>query len=372
MGMLACGGVGVSLERLPIGPYPFPRQRKWPRLRSVKSHERHPPLHLRILHLILLLLVPAITPAQSLSYPLPGAARHLDWDAESSTLVASMALKGVAFLTLDQSGAVTAQSHRPDWLTLSSLSLGEGRHLLADRFLGLRLIETPPQGPPVEVALWPAEGIPTDLLLQDGILYVAAGAAGVYSYQWDGSEEAPRLRARYPFVDYSKTLAWHQPGQVLLVADNFETGMQVIDTAELLRPRQLLAYPLGFVDSVAGWNDLVAVGSRHLGVAIVSLDDPALPLLRGEIPLPPTDQHPPAILRSLRIDAQGRLLVCEGDAGARLFQLADNGQPELLATFETNDGGVLDGIFLFPRKIALSTDTGMLLIVDEPAKAMAP
>lgn len=316
----------------------------------------------------LLLVLVGETPGMA-PYALPSTARALSLDAPRRVLVASMALKGVTFLKLDEGSAVSAADHHEEWPTLHALAIGDGSFLLADRFGLLRHVK-PGKDPAtgktrfIEVKSWKVEGLPTHLAMASNGLLVASGGAGLNFFEWKSPSDDPVLRGRYPFVDYTKEIALTTRG-IVAIADNFDTGLQVIDGTDLLRPKCLAIQQGGFIDSVSTWGELAAIANRRDGTFFFDLRTPTKPREVGHLPLMGLSNGREGFVKSVQFDARGRLLICESGAGARLVQVsAREGKAvsEELWRHAAAGFGALDGIFLDDSTLALSTEQGELLI----------
>lgn len=299
------------------------------------------------------------------SHQLPAFARSLRWDPGNDTLVASMALNGVAFLKMKGEEVVGA-SHHPDWATLDSLPLGGGRYLLAGRFNELILAEPTSAPDPVGprrykiAARWEVEGVPTGLHYDGTSLLVASGGAGLLRYEWPGNETEPRLRARYPFVDYSKEVSLASDGRTAYLADNHDTGLQVLDLSDPLRIRQVTMFTGDFVDSVARHSDTLAIARRRVGVLLYDISTPTEPRQMARIRV--ADRRG-AIVNQVRFDNEGRLLVCDNAHGARLYQILEMDEglvPDLLAELPVGGGSAGASAFLGGDLLALAGVDGLL------------
>lgn len=305
---------------------------------------------------------------------LPGAARSLAVDtATGEVVVAALGLRGVAFIHFG-AGSAPLVVHRPEWRVLDAMSLPGGRFLLAGRFGTLILVE-PVAGAPLPdwrmVAEWPCEGVPTGLAWRDGHLMVAAGAAGVVVYEWERDATAPQLRGRFPMVDYSKQFAMLADGAVLL-ADNYDTGFQVLDTRDPRRPRRLgMMHTGGFVDSVASAPGIFAFADRNEGVALGDASNPAAVVATAVIPLPARRPgvRPPSA-QQVAFGPDNVLLVCEGTGGARFFHARTGGgtvSHTLIGQYAPAGESIIEGIFLPGRRVLLACESGRLLLVNVPA-----
>ena len=270
------------------------------------------------------LLLAFLLAAEAFAEPigrLPAFSRSLAWDNESKLLAAPLALEGFALARLPSEASPEMDvRHFPDWPSLAALPAGEGRFLLAGRFGTLRLIGPDDEGEYTEINSWETEGVPTDLHWDGKRLLMAGGPAGLLLYDWEGPGNEPYLRGRYPFVDYTKEIAVGSEGIVYL-ADNFDTGLQVLRTEDIMRPEGLATERRDFVDSVAREGDLVAIAARRVGTYLFDMSNPAAPREIGFIRALPTSDRGGFNVRRVDLDKLGHLIVCEGAQGARLFQL---------------------------------------------------
>lgn len=316
------------------------------------------------------LLCAAASLAFGAEHLLPGAARTLSFQEETGLLAASMSLDGVAFLAL-QGEDVLAREHHPEWQTTYALPVEDGRFLLAGRFGRLILVEpTTKEGLGFEqIASWPVEGLPTHIVQAEKRLYVASGSTGLQIFEWDGAAHEPYLRSRFPFVDFSKEIRLGKEG-VIFLADNLDTGLQIMQAEDILRPVLLARKAGGYIDSVAYYEDLAAISSRREGTFVFDVSSPARPELIATIPRPETQPGlRPPVATSVEFNDKGELLVCEERGGARLLALdsmAASGW-RTIREFKLPGGGhdawVLDGIFLSRQRVALSTYGKVLAII---------
>ncbi|MCC5877312.1 MAG: hypothetical protein JJU11_13905 [Candidatus Sumerlaeia bacterium] len=323
-----------------------------------------------VLFLLALVLTPLhIVAAQPERHQLPGYARSLKWVEEEKTLVASMALNGVSFLKIEK-GKVVASGHRKEWATLDSVHIEGNRYLLAGRFNELRLVEINTiKGSSAlqlrSIKTWPVEAIATNLVWDGEILYVASGGAGVQSYSWDGSETEPVLRGRYPYVDYSKELAVSSTLNALFLADNHDTGLQILDIADPTRLRQLLENRGDYVDSLALHGERLAVARRYSGVQVFNVSKPEFPVTITEIPVSTRAMESDPSVSQIRFSPTGALLICENDRGARLIELVETSSgvvPDLLWELPGSAGSAGSAAFLDGGRIALCALDGTISI----------
>ena len=297
-------------------------------------------------------------------HPMPGGARRMTWDGPSQTLVCAMALHGTTFIRMADT-AIVDESWHPQWTTLHVIALGGGRYLLADRSGVLRLVERDAATTDfAEVAAWPCDGVPTHLVWREGVLHVAAGGAGVLVFDWDGTSTKPRLRARFPFVDFSKEIAFLGP-TTFAVADNQETGYQLISLTDIQRPRLLARESHSFVDGVSTYGNRMAITARGLGTLVFDVAEPTTPRLAATVPLRGNTPLPTA--RFCAFSPEGRLLVCHDGEGAVLKTLDENGQEldliDRLSVVVENES-FLSAAFLPGGVIALSSMTGNLYFAE--------
>ncbi|MEO8377822.1 MAG: hypothetical protein ABI579_09145, partial [Candidatus Sumerlaeota bacterium] len=208
-----------------------------------------------------------------------------------------------------------------------------------------------------ELLSFPCEGIPTHLVTRKNGLLVAAGGSGMLLYEWPDRGVTPKLRGRFPFVDYTKEIAMDEGG-IAYLADNFETGLQVVDPRDLLRPKLMAMRTGGFCDSVAIAGDLLAVANRQMGFQIWSVHDPAEPMLIQTVA-----PEEGGVAKSVAFGAAGMLVLCGGKAGASLFGPETTGGSPGMASMGrlTPEGAsAIDAIFLSPGLIVVSSDRGEL------------
>jgi hypothetical protein len=318
-----------------------------------------------------LLALGASLPASTVK--LPALARQVDRDPESQIVAASMTINGVAFAKVAD-GRVGQPLVVKEWPTLDALAVGGGRFILADRFGGLRLVgvrET--AGGIVEadlLAQWPCEGLPSGLAVAGSTLFVASASAGVMVFEWDGETTTrPHLVARYPFVDYSKQIALH-PSGIVLLADNHDTGLQILSFRERRELRNLATIQSNFVDGVALAGNTLAMVDRHAGARIVNIAEPGNPIILHTVQhLPPKGRG--TDIKSVAFSPNGLLLIGEGPAGAQVVRLtvAPDGSPSSSVVWKSTSTGVLDGLFLAENELLLSLSTGglqLIRILDNP------
>ena len=287
-------------------------------------------------------------------------------------MVASHALQGISVVHLPEGSseapAVLFDADRP---TLDALSLGDGRFLLGRRWGTIELveIEVPENGedrtPGIRsLAEWDSEGMPTHLMRRGDLLLVAAGPSGLLVYDWPGEDLKLHLRARYPVVDFTKQVI---PGEddLLMLADNFDYGMQLLRLSDPERPEYVVHRTGDFIDTVDGHEGIVAAGFRRYGVVFFDVAAPEDPERVHFLPLPSPGA---GMVQRVRYNDAGELLVSEGASGARLVRLdksVDEGgevswDSTVLQSWPGGTEGreVREGIFLGGDWVALSEGPG--------------
>lgn len=324
------------------------------------------------LRMILTLLAAIVLPLRAGAVPpvaaLPSVPRDLCISADGKWVAAAMALEGVAFFPLEPAtGGPVPQINR-EMATLSALPAGGGDFFLAGRWGTIRRMKPNAQGAFTTVSQWDVEGIPTGLARHQDTLLVAAGPEGLLLYDLAAAANGtrPALRGRYPFVDYTKEISVASDG-VIYLADNRDTGVQVLNVEEPLRPRSLFIGPTGgFVDSIAHHGGLLAVGNRHGGVFVLDASNARNPQMLAR--LDPMEQPAPGApphVYQVRFSPAGDLLVCEGDAGARLLAI-DRGPDgkvtlRLRQRFPTGGKGAWCGAFLPDGTLLLARSDGSVV-----------
>lgn len=305
--------------------------------------------------LIACILTASAAPAEGPVLQLPGSGRSLELHPESGLVACGLALKGVAFFRVAE--GATAEVH-PEWPTLDALALPGGGFLLADRFGKLRLVKAGADGKFAQSAEWPAEGIPTDLERRGDALFVASGGAGLMVHEWADRSAAPILRGRFPFVDYSKEVVATADGRVYL-ADNHDTGLQILEVKDLQRPTGLSSQQAGFVESVAVAGTVAAIASRNEGAMLFDVSNPRKPAFL--LTIPRNAKAAKGSARSVCFDAKGRLLVCEGPGGARLFSLYREGtahKSKFVADLPAAGVAVSEGVVLPDGRFLICAEDG--------------
>ena len=214
----------------------------------------------------------------------------------------------------------------------------------------------------MERTSWKCEGLPTHLATSGDGLLVASGGAGLLLYDWKARDAEPILKGRFPYVDYTKEIAFDAKG-IAYLADNFETGLQVVDGRDLLKPKLLAMRTGGFADSVAVHGALLAVGNRQRGTQFYDIGNPLEPRLLGAVPAGKSATGKAGIPKAVDFDARGRLLICEGPAGARLVEpVVTDGVLAVRDLKKIPVDSALDAVFLPGGILATATDKGTVVL----------
>jgi hypothetical protein len=137
---------------------------------------------------------------------------------------------------------------------------------------------TDPLAPAVGWTLPIPGNAPIDIEPVDEGHYVAAGGAGLV---WlpDPLTSNTRPAAVLRNFDHVKQCVFYPP-HYLLLADNFDGGLQVLDIRQPARPRPVHVFQLsGFCESLEAFDGFVVLGVRTRGLMVVNLEDPARPWL---------------------------------------------------------------------------------------------
>lgn len=311
--------------------------------------------HRRPIHWFLFLLLSCTLGSASAQSSGNGQQLRLQYPAVRFTathgfLLAHGGVRGTSVFRYDaETQELQLLDERGDIPSLHAIPLPEGRLLLANPRGTLDLAMLGADGALKVLRSWPAEGSPTHLLYDGKRLVVAAGAGGVLFYDWSGEDRPPHLRGRYVFNDYAKKLV-RLDGHLLAVADNFDTGLLILDDTDNTRPRRVSQTHLsGFVDDATAIEGAVFATSRKAGVFM--LQD------IGKNPLPPTGTIPVShigrdMARVVDRWDRNQLLVMESGVGIRryLLQLPEGEPPSVkeLRGFPMEEGtsaalAVLDG-----------------------------
>jgi len=284
--------------------------------------------------LALLAPVGALAEEKVLRVELPASAINVG--AQDRMIVVNMGLRGTAFLTLDDETSPTLRSIRRDIQSLSTYFLPDHHVLLAGRDGCLHRVNIEDPERPRLLNSWYVEGIPMSIQYREGVLLVASGAAGVLLFDWEGGGDTPVLRGRYPFVDYSKE-AYYGPGSRLYLADNNDTGMQVLDVSTPMRPMRIAGVNMNdFVDNVAVLGDRAVIGTRKMGAFVFDISSPRP---KETLHLPPTSMTEPKTQAVEAID-ETTFVVAEGKNGTRVYRLEKTQVGDRATVTHKLDGGI--------------------------------
>lgn len=275
-----------------------------------------------------LAMLPARIAAQGNARTLHLPSPVLNVAVHDDLVVGCLGLAGTAFMTVDGDSSPTLVSIREDLPSLGAIFLPDDRMLIAGRDGKLYRVDVSEPSSPRKLNAWEVEGIPMSLTLRGSTLTVASGAAGVLVFDWKGDGCEPRLRGRYPFVDYSKE-AHYGPGGRLYLADNRDTGLQVLDVSAPTRPARLACLDFGdFVDNVAVVGDLAVVGTRRRGLHVLDITE-AVP--RSFTQLPPA-RACEARVQAVEAMAPGTFAVAFGEGGTHIIRLCFREEKPMLRT----------------------------------------
>jgi hypothetical protein len=299
----------------------------------------------------LFLLIGALAPAAEV-VTLPAMARALATSPEKDVLVAALALEGVTFLPLGPGGLgqPTTVKEMP---TLAILPLGGSEFLLGGRF-GKILHVRWTGGAPTLLQSFPVEGTPTGLMRDGDRLLVASAAGGLLILRWEPGSE-PTMMARYPFVDYTKEV--HSlSGSIVVLADNLETGMQILDLADPAKPLHLATVSNGFVDSVTISGSRALLGDRKRGGFLYDLTTPSAPHLIGQLPIAPSLSPEAIDLKHVTTSPSGKFSLSDSFSGVTVYG------PDSTLLLETTTGA-LASHFLDDQRLVISQRDKRLVIV---------
>lgn len=115
--------------------------------------------------------------------------------------------------------------------------------------------------------------------------YVCCGGAGLRRLPlgFGPSTESPRLLRQFDHTRQSLifTPAW------LLVADGYDTGLQILNTSDPLRPRLAHLFQTGtFCDQVISMEPYAIVSNRAFGFTVLDLHEPEKPFVAGYLHTP--------------------------------------------------------------------------------------
>jgi hypothetical protein len=293
-------------------------------------------LFLAAVLVLLAILPPTAAHAQEKTLRVELPAPAINVGAQGDLIVVNMGLRGTAFLTVDDQTSPTLRTIRSDIHSLSTFFLPDDQLLLAGRDGSLHRVDAKDPAHPRLLNSWQVEGIPMGIQYRDGTLLVASGAAGVLLFDWDGGGDTPALRGRYPFVDYSKE-AYYGPDSRIYLADNNDTGMQVLDVSTPMRPGRIAGVYMGdFVDSVAVLGDRAIIGTRKLGTFVF---DVTAPRPKETLQIGPTSLQDPKT-QAVEAISDSAFVVAEGKNGTRVYRLDRTQVGDRATVTNTLDGSV--------------------------------
>jgi hypothetical protein len=282
--------------------------------------------------------------------------------ASGDLALACLAQGGLAVASID---AGTSTGLRVDVVvpipTLHAVVIDGTRALLAGREGYLVLLDLSDRSAPREIDRWPQEGIPVHLAYDGVRLRVAAGPAGMQILDWIDPTAAPVLRGRYAFCDFMKQTATGT-GTIVFAADNFDGGVQGIDTSDPERPRRVFGKVVGdFIDSVAVSEDVAVAGARRRGWYFFEGSGKNRDPL-GMLPLPPVKGAEAEAVVAL---PGRRVVLAERAAGARVVRLGPASDPAAITEEGRLEGhAVVSAAALPDGRLLLGTEGPGLLLWD--------
>ncbi|MCB2155184.1 hypothetical protein KQI84_09875 [bacterium] len=284
-------------------------------------------------------------------------------------IFACLGLEGVAWFPTDIDPSQQAVTSRPEWPTLNILELPDDRVLLSGREARLRVVRITEEKEVEFLYDWESEGLCNASAIRGNTLAVAGGGAGVSFWDWPDQATKPKLVGRYPFNDYTKRVHFLRD-DVLIAADNYETGLLVLDPSVPLKPKAHTVFNVrGFCDSAAAIGNVVFATDRVRGTQVIRLGKN------------PTDVEPVGYIpRRAPYDERGivqhvtskgsDLLIAEGHAGLRWWHTAENEFGfEEVATFDGFEN-VVEAIFLDENRIAAADFTRGVVILEFDREAL--
>jgi len=275
--------------------------------------------------------------------PLPDSAVSLA--AGGPALYVSMAFGGLATFDLTDPRAPRLTDHltgMPDprsgngRLILSVLA-EPGRLLVCDRLQGLSIYDaTDPLHPrPVWSRPFPGRSPdqPISVTRVEDFYYVACGGGGlrVLPIGFTLETESPNA---LDSVDYTRQSIF-MPPHWLLVADTYDTGLQILDIADRARPRVVHYFrSMGFCDWVGVVGRRAVVLHRERGFTLINVEDPARPYLEAYHLRPPRGDY---MVKCMEIWRDRYLLAGNRYNFIEVFDLAEPGRPRLDTRLTTPD-----------------------------------
>lgn len=214
-----------------------------------------------------------------------------------------------------------------------------GRLLVTDRLQGLSVygIDDPLRPEPLWDLRFPGieSDQPISITRVGDIYYFACGGAGLKSLPVDfGPGDVPR--AHLTAFDYTMNSVAFGP-RWLLVADNYYTGMQVLDLSAPGGTRVVhLFQPGTFCDRVIPMGGYVVLANREMGFTVADMRDPAAPFAANFYYTPPRSG---SIIKSMVGWRERFILAGNAFQYIEVFDLEDPERPRKVRRIET-DGEV--------------------------------
>lgn len=243
-------------------------------------------------------------------------------------LVVPLGLHGTDWFSLSDAtgtpspGALRPRpTNEPTWPTVSLCDLEGPGFLLAGRDDQVRhVISDPPGAPPVLALSWTIEGMANAVAVSGEVVAVAGGGGGLGVWHWPDRTQPPRLKGRYPFIEFGRDLLFVDPTTVA-IADSLAGQVVFVDLADPMRPRRVgqLAARSGFADQLDYDGVRLAFSDRLGGAGIAQRTPPAGQwAVTHRLPDPGPDEDSRTRFLDVTLGS-GMLYVCSDDAGWRAW-----------------------------------------------------
>lgn len=209
------------------------------------------------------------------------------------------------------------------------------RLLVADRLQGLSVygIDDPLRPEPLWDLRFPGieSDQPISITRAGDVYYFACGGAGLMSLPADfGPGDVPRAHLT-AFDHTMNSVAFGE--RWLLVADNYFTGMQVLDLSAAGGARVVhLFQPGTFCDQVIPMGRYAVLANRELGFTVADMRDPAAPFAANFYFTPPRTG---SIIKSMAAWGERFILAGNGFRYIEVFDLEDPERPRKVRRIET-------------------------------------
>ena len=163
---------------------------------------------------------------------------------------------------------------------------------------------------------------PMDVLVDDDIVFLAAGTNGVYIYDIKDPED-PQLLSQVTNQDQAKAIDVY--GDYLYVASD-SAGLQVVDISDLEDPRMVCTVPMEHARDVVAQKNYAYVANYEetRGLVIVNVMDPETPWIYQELDIKMSGSGKARTISKLGHYAY----VCDGDF--KIIDVADPAAPSIV------------------------------------------